>query len=203
MRLLSPLVCAVVLLGGASIASAQDEPRLGFVIGAPAVAGVQWQITDRFAIRGDAAFSWNRVEQVTGSLTSGTNTVTLTTRSRSSVASAGVSALITVSRREQLRLYVAPRVAWQNVSSEFTTDTLSQFGGSSASVSTRSSSTTRNGVQFEGLFGGNYRLTERFSIFGETGLSLTTPTASSSTPTDSVKSHSFGSRSNVGVVIHF
>lgn len=202
MRLLPSVIAGALLLGSASIVSAQAENRRGLVLGFPGSAGVQWQINDRFAVRGDAAFNWNRVEQV-GSLTFGGGTSTSTTESRSSVASAGVSTLITLSRREQLRLYLAPRLAWQAVRSSFSTDTTTQSGSTSANVSTRTTSTTRNGVQFDGMFGANYRLGDRCSVYGETGLSLTTPTATSSTPTDQVRSYSFGSRTNVGVVLHF
>lgn len=208
MRLTVPVICCALLLGSASLASAQAEHRLGLVIGVPTAAGIQWQINDRIAVRGDADFNWNRVEQFGASISfgggpGGSSTTTMTTRSRSSVASAGVSTLVTLSRREQLRLYLAPRLAWQTVRSSFTTDTISQFGGTSTGASTRSTSTVMNGVQVDGMFGANYRVGDRFSVYGETGLSLTTPTASSSSPTDQVKSYSFGLRSNVGVVLHF
>lgn len=41
------------------------------------------------------------------------------------------------------------------------------------------------------------------ALLFDAGLSLTTPTASSSTATDQVRSYSFNSRSNVGIVLHF
>jgi hypothetical protein len=93
-------VSCALLLATVSIASAQTERRFGFVIGYPTVAGLQWQISDRFAIRGDAAFDWGTVETETPQLTfssviGATPTLsTSTTAFHHSIVSTGVSGIV-------------------------------------------------------------------------------------------------------------
>lgn len=204
------LVFCVLTFGAAQAASAQAEKRFGLVIGYPAAAGAEWQVNDRFTIRGDAGFDWGMSEQVTSSLSFGVSgipiaTGTTTTTFRHSTATVGVSGLITVSRREQLRLYIAPRVAWRNVHASFSTE--SQSTGTAPLVPSgfapdRSLSNTSNGVELDAMFGANYRLSDRFAVFGEAGLAYTRPTATSSS-SNRLKSYSVGSRSDVGIAIYF
>lgn len=204
------VMCCALTLGAASAASAQPERRLGLVIGYPAAAGVQWQINDRFTIRGDAGFDWGMSEQVTSGLSISLNGVpvsssTTTTTFRHSTSIIGASGLVTVSRTEQLRLYLAPRIAWRNVRSSF--DAVTQSTGSATRLtpefeSDRSSSSASNGVELDAMFGANYRLSDRFAVFGEAGLAYIRPTTTSSS-SDELKSYSVGSRSDVGIVIYF
>lgn len=206
------VVCCSLLFGVVSTASAQTEKRFGFVIGYPAVAGVQWQVSDRFAIRGDAGFDWGVVDTVTANLTFGSNfgnnsnVSTSTTRFRHSTTAVGVSGLVTVSRREQLRLYLAPRISWNRLHSSVSSDavTISLPGAITSTLSQdRSSSSTTNGVGADGMFGANYRLGDRFEVFGEAGVSFRSPTSTSTSTSAEVTSYSVGSRGDVGIVVRF
>jgi len=207
--LLRSVVCGALLLGAVSTASAQVEKRLGLVIGYPTTAGVEWKVNDRFTIRGDVGFDWGLTEQVSSGLSISVNGVpvassTSTTTFRHSMASIGFSGLVTVTRRDQLRLYLAPRVAWRYMHSSF--DTEYQSTGSATSVRSafdagRSSSDTSNGVQLDAMFGANYRLGDRFAVFGEAGVVYVRPTSTSSA--DAFNSYSFGSLSRVGIAIYF
>ena len=208
-------VCCSLLLGMVSVASAQTERKFGFVIGYPTVAGVQWQINDRFAIRGDAGFDWGTVETETPQLAFSSMGLTptlntSTTAFHHSTASVGVSALITVARRDQVRLYLAPRVAWNRQHSSVSTvgATIAfpagpVFGSVTTVLADRASSTTTNGLGVDGMFGANYRLGDRFEVFGEAGVSFTSPTSTNSSAGSSITSYIIGSRSDVGIVIRF
>jgi hypothetical protein len=208
-------VCCSLVFGMVSVASAQSERKFGFVIGYPTVAGVQWQINDRFAIRGDAGFDWGTVEtespQLAFSSFGATPTLsTSTTSFHHSTASVGVSGLITVARRDQLRLYLAPRVAWNRQHSSISTvgatiafPSGSVLGSVTTMLADRASSTTTNGIGVDGMFGANYRLGDRFEVFGEAGVSFMSPTASTSSSNSSITSYNIGSRSDVGIVIRF
>jgi hypothetical protein len=207
MRVTSVLFVCVLLFGGVSVASAQTVNRWGLVMGFPASAGLQWQMNDRLTLRSDAAFDWGSVEQVSVSSSVFINgapvsSTTRTTDFEHSTISLGVSGLITVARREQLRLYVAPRIGWRRLHSTFSSES-DVTGAVTIPGLDQSSATTTNGLELAGTFGANYRLGDRFSIFGETGIGFTSPTSSSSSRSDSVTSYIIGSRAGVGAVVHF
>jgi len=202
-------MCCASVFASVSISSAQPERKLGLVVGYPSAAGVQWQLNDRFTIRGDGAFSRGSTETVTGSLTfsigGAGSTSSSTTTFRHSTGSLGVSTLVTVHKHDQLRLYLAPRISWIRSSSDVeTTATIVGLPGVIAMLSPdRSSSTSTNGVGLDGMFGANYRLGDRFEVFGEAGISYVNPSASSSSSTSRLTSYSLGSRSDLGIVIRF
>jgi hypothetical protein len=168
---------------------------------------VQWQISERFAVRGDAGFSWSHIEQT--SLILSVNGVTVygpTTESNHRTTSVGLSGLITVSKREQLRLYVAPRVAWNTIHTSFETEVSAPVIPGVPVLPPpfpRSTSSTSNGFGFVGMFGANYRLSDRFAIFGEAGISFARPTATSSSLSTTLKSFAIHASSDVGIVIFF
>ena len=203
------LLFAVPSIAAAQAPVAAAEKRFGIVIAYPAAAGVQWQANDRFTLRGDAGFDWGRINSVlTSSFTFGlpgaTITSTSTTELRHSSASIGVSGLVTVAGGDQLRLYVAPRVAWIHARNSIESDTVTTGlpGVPQPGAPDRSSSATNNGIGLDGMFGANYRLGDRFVVFGEAGVSYTRPTSSSSTSADTT-SYRAGLKSGVGVVVRF
>jgi hypothetical protein len=207
MRVTSIVMFCALMFGGASAASGQTDNKWGLVMAFPTSAGLQWDAGARLTLRGDAAFDWGVVEQISSSTAIFSNGVpvsasTQTSDFRHSTLSVGVSGLVTVARYEQLRLYVTPRVAWRRVHSSFTLQDDTP-GSISIPGINLSDSTTTNGLEVEGSFGANYRLGDRFSIFGETGIGLTSPTSSSSSSSDTMTSYIIGSRANLGVVVHF
>jgi hypothetical protein len=205
-------MCCALLLVSVSSASAQTERKLGLVLGYPAAAGLQWQLNDRFTIRGDGAFSRGSTDTVTGSLTfsvgGASSTSSSTTTLRHSSASIGVSTLVTLHKHDQLRLYLAPRISWVRSSSSIESTavivSLPGFPGGTTTLSPdRSSSTSANGLGVDGMFGANYRLGDRFEVFGEAGISYVNPASISSSTTTKMTSYSIASRSDLGIVIRF
>jgi hypothetical protein len=199
------VILSISIAGLTPSAFAQTEKRVGLVMGYPTTVGVQWQVSDRFALRADGGFSFGETEQITVSLSlNGVTGGGSTTESRHRTASLGVSGLFTVSRSDQLRLYLAPRAAWNVVHTSFTTeDSGSTFpGGVTRPPTTRSSSLTTNGLGLDGSFGANYRMSDRFAVFGEAGISLISPSAGGSS-SSILKSYILSSRGDVGVVIFF
>jgi hypothetical protein len=204
------LLLAAPSLGAAQAPAPAAEKRLGVVIAYPAAAGLQWQVNDRFTLRGDVAFDWGRLNSVnTSSITFGTPGATVTTTStaelRRSSASIGVSGLVTVARHDQLRLYVAPRVGWTFSRSGITTETVTMglAGVTQPGQPERVSSSTIDGIVLDGMFGASYRLGDRFEVFGEAGVSYERPMSSGSSPSSDTTSHVVGLRSGVGIVIRF
>ena len=198
------LMCAALSLAPKP-ALAQAAKNLGLVMAFPPSAGLHWQVNQRLALRADASFDQGRVEQMSSSTAlfiSGVEVSrsTRTTEFRHSTFGLGVSGLVTVARYDQLRLYVAPRLAWRRMQSSFSTDD-NRSAVTSALVDF-SDSTTTNGLEIEGALGATYQLSDRFSVFGETGLGFTSPTSTSSS-SGQTTSYSIGSRANLGVVIHF
>ena len=208
MRPLSVLIASALLLGCASVASAQTENRWGLVMAVPTSAGLQWQANELLTLRVDGAFDRGASEQLSTSLSVVINGVpissgTRTTSFRHSTLSLGASGLVTVARREQLRLYVVPRAAWRRTHTTFTSTEEETVRGVTTVGPEFSDSTTTNGLELEGLFGANYRLSDRFSVFGETGVGFTSPTSTSSSSSDELTSYVVGSRGYFGVVVHF
>ena len=125
-RLAGVVTLATLLMAAAVPAAAQDESTLALVASFPSPAvSVQWQVSDRFALRFEGSYSFSgesrestpdtgRVEHIYRDGT--TSTVVWGTgsgRHESTVhgGSVGISGLITLHRAEQLRLYVAPRLS--------------------------------------------------------------------------------------------
>jgi len=195
-------------------ASAQDDPRVGIVMGYPASVGVIWHVNDRLALRPEVNVQKSVGESTTTlslSITafpvggpSTTTTTTVTTIDAWQV-SAGLSALFYLSKDGPLRTYVSPRWAYARSSS-----------GSSALSSSLSElddaltfGTSTHTVT--GSFGAQYAIARRFSVFGEVGgafaRSATTPqqqrTSSVFTSSSRTASRSFGARSGAGVILYF
>lgn len=192
--------------GISSTAAAQTEKRVGLLVAYPATVGIHWQMADRLALRADGGFTFGTIEQTGPPLTfNGLTIAGSTTESHHHTTLIGLSALVTVSHRNQLRLYLAPRVAWNRTHTSFTTESI-DVGfppGVTRNPTTRTSESTNEGVSFDGMFGANYRLGDRFAVFGEAGVSWSHPTAATSVGGSTLKSRSVGSSSDLGIVLFF
>ena len=180
------LVCAVVLsvIGLPAFASAQERGQVGVTMGYPAAIGLQWQITDRFAIRPDISFNFSHVETESDffdatSESSGKNVIF------------GLSGIwYTRPEGENLRPYLTPRVAWIHTSSDDDDDDPGLSDSSWAA---------------SGSFGLQYSPTARFAIFGEAGIGYTRSERGIDTVLGNVStaSTSWTTRTAVGVIFYF
>ena len=196
------VVASFVIASFASVASAQDKGRVGLVVGYPATVGVLWQLSDRLGIRGEGSFSWSstKTEEAPDSSSSSTFTYTdgstsvvfgtgssigVTQESHSVSGSVGISALITLTKADDFRTYIAPRVAWAMSRSTTTIEyDLSRFvppsflppsgfrGFDNQEITTKSRTPS-----YGASFGATTTLRDRFGVFGELGVNYT-PTGS-------------------------
>jgi len=191
-----------------------QEKRLGLVMGYPPDIGVSWQLNDRLTLRGDAGFQWNESE--TSSLITSvaignvTSTTTVTSKSSTQSVSFGVAALVTIRNEDNLRLYTGPRVAYRATLLSVETRTVrTGTAGISSLDETQQGENTGHTTQIEGLFGAQYRLGDRFAVFGESGIgysSSTFPSVSLSRGNNvGLENHgqSFGFRTYGGVTLFF
>jgi hypothetical protein len=220
-RLILLLSCLVT--GAPSTAWAQDAGQWGVVVAAPGSAGVLWQLSDRWAIRGDVDYHYSKNVFETGGASFTFNNEVVqaggtTSRSESSTHSAGVglSALVTVHRTDALRLYLAPRIAvnFASTLSESTVATTLPPGipadvirGLVRSQTVEDSSATpAGGVSF----GASTTIGTRFGVFGEAGVlysrhesSPSATVASTSIGLSTMKRTGFGTTGRVGVMLLF
>lgn len=179
---------AVLMLGcDVSTARAQDDRRFGLTMGFPASVGVLWHVTDRLAIRPDIDVSRMTIR------TERSSTLFPVPEEEESTARSvrpGISALIYLARREELRLYISPRYSY--VSAE-----TSQLD---AEPSPESSTHV-----VSGSFGAEHRLGSRFAVFGELGIEYTRSRFRLSDPpilSSTTRRTGIESRSGVGVVLY-
>ena len=161
---------------------------MGMLVAYPAAAGVHWQISDRFAIRADGGYSWsssdttesNTSEASTSSIGGSTivfggSSSTSHAESSSHVISLGLSALITVHKTDEVRLYVAPKVSFgiSHLSGSITTEVmgppeLSAFFPDRDNAFSHSETSYSTGYSVS--FGGSTMINRRFGVFAEAGL---------------------------------
>ena len=203
------LVVLVMMLGAAP-ASAQDDRRFGLVAAYPGSAGLLWQVSDKFALRGDGSYSWSTTTSepetggfvvITPSLPPPLQFDGPRTETSSRAASIGVSALFDLHRREALRLYVAPRVAiaFSKSTTRITSVIPPEFERFFPQPRTRSS--TSSAPTVAALFGGATKIGDRFGVFGEIGLAY-----SQSSPDNdilNVTSRALSTRGGIGAVLFF
>ena len=172
----------LLLVCGVGTASAQDDQRVGLTMGYPGAVGVLWQINDRIAIRPEIDFSRVTVKSETTSTLFPNDQDETTSR----IIRPAVSALIYLSRRDQLRTYVTPRFAY-------------------ASSDTSQSEQSSSAYTVSGSFGAQQQVGGQFAVFGELGLEYTrrTSTLSATTLSLTTRSRSIASRAGVGVVLYF
>jgi hypothetical protein len=159
-------VLALLVLLAPAVVHAQDDPKVGVTMGYPGAIGVQWQVSDAFALRPEITFSRTTGDS-TGSDLLGANPP-VTTEDTNAVGAA-LSALVYVGRKDALRPYISPRIAYSRSAASASTNT-NTIPGPSTSDSTISS------YSAAGSFGAQYALGRRFSVFGELGASYTRTT---------------------------
>lgn len=225
------LIVSLLVVAFAPVASAQDKGKVGLVVGYPTTAGVLWQVSDRIAIRGEGSFSWSssKTEQPpdnssstftfndsSTTVTFGGGSIGATQESHSVSGSVGISALITLTKTDELRTYIAPRVALAMARSTTTIEyDLSRFssptfgqvllrGFENQKITTKSRTPS-----YGAAFGATTTLRERFGVFGELGFNYT-PTGSvpliiggSSVTATIRESRTVSLRSGIGVTIYF
>ena len=104
---------AVMLLAGGSSASAQQDYRVGLVIGYPASVGVLWHVSEGVALRPDVAINRQSSESTSTVSTGYSPPQTSTSTTSGWNTSVGLSALFYLGPPADLRFYLTPRVAYQ------------------------------------------------------------------------------------------
>jgi len=202
----SSLLTLVLVVIAAVPASAQDERRVGIVAAHPASFGVLFQVTDGFALRGDASFDWSTFESAStatfGVTLRPAGSPTTTFRSEASYRDVafGVSALIDLHRRDQLRVYAAPRVALGFSKTTLTTTQDPPFASERVMAPETTTRTSRIPA-FDLVLGASTRIGERFGVFGEIGAGYSR-TLGDDSP-QQLSSRTFGSRGGVGAILFF
>lgn len=201
MRLGIFIVMTAMLLPAS--AAAQDTPRFGIVMGYPAEVGVVWTVSDRFAIRPELNWTRSTFDSVGTSTVfngSGTTTTVFTNTTESNAIGTGVTALIYTSKRDSLRTYVAPRVAYSR------STTSNDVGSGPPTIVVSPLETTSSTWAVSGSVGAQYAVIKRFAIFGELGLQFARSTMSPTSPAlprGDTKLTTTGFRSGAGVILFF
>jgi hypothetical protein len=212
-----------VLAGGVVVdASAQDAGTAGLTFATPGSIGVHWQITDRAAIRVDAAYRYSKLATAVGSSTAlfapgdpnatiSSPLITARNESRTHTTTVDFAALLTLHRHESMRVYVAPQLSinFAKGTSETTYQLLSLpppvFPGERLPDFFRprtfeTSSTDPAGAL---LFGVSTTIGDRFGVFGEAGFEYQRSTSSQSEFAADLRRTAFGTRSRIGVMLIF
>jgi opacity protein-like surface antigen len=168
-----------------AVGAAQEPQKAGIVMGYPASIGVLWHVSKRVAVRPEFSFT-----RTSNEFTSALGTTASTT---AATFGAGASGIFYLTGREKLRTYLSPRYSYAR---------LTTGADDSAAVSTDGAGHTHS---LTGSFGAEYGLSNRFSVFGEAGLGYNSQKTSSALgPARSASvTHSWGTRTAVGVVLYF
>ena len=188
MRLSPFLTCtALTLFTFAAPASAQEH-AFGVSIGYPGSVGFVWQPAARIAVRPAITFRQ-----------SGSDAVEDLGDFESSSLATNISALVYLRPSSPLRVYLAPRYSFSRTSSTTSIEVPQfQFPLGTITTTTITSHRTIDEHGIAGLFGVEYRVGERFGVFGEVGVLYTRASLSSSSDNWAV-----GSTSGIGVAVYF
>ena len=211
-------LCLIVTAASAALAlsaataHAQTERRFGFVIAYPASVGLEWQAADRLAVRFDGTYRHSSVES------SSTPTpfpvpglpsvirvavVEVSTSTRNTGAELGVSMLVDVHRSDDLRLYIAPRLAVLIAKADIETTITGLTPGDLAALTVPANRDTTSNTPTGGVaIGASHNLSPRLRIFGEAGVNYSRG-GLDGIPLNDITQTSFGLRSGVGAVILF
>jgi hypothetical protein len=184
-------ICLLLAAANARAQSASPQPipfqepanRIGITMGYPSTFGVVWEVNDRLALRPELSFSVGTSEGSAAGVPG--------TSSDTWAVGVGVSALIYLKKWDALQTYVAPRFTY----SRGTSSVESAFGGDNDLKS--------EGFTLNGLFGAQYALHRRFSVFGEVGVGFSNGETTLSGVDGRTESTSFGTRTGVGVIFFF
>jgi hypothetical protein len=188
----------IMVLAVSAVAHAQDDARFGVVIAYPGSIGAEWHVSERVALRPDFTFSFNGNES-TNTISSPFATSSTSSSSGKSIG-VGLSALFYVKRWDALRLFIAPRFGFIRATATTTND--NAFPGGSGPPEIRNLNST---YVTSGSVGAQYRLGQRFALFGEVGAAYSDVESSTGFAGAVVETSgwSVSSRAGVGAVIYF
>jgi len=187
----------IIVLAASAAAEAQDHGRFGIVVAYPGSIGAEWHVSERVALRPDFAFSFNGNES-TNTISSPFAASSTSSGSGKSIG-VGVSALFYVKRWDALRFFVSPRFGFVRATATTTND--NAFLGSGPPEVRNLNST----YVTSGSVGAQYRLGQRFALFGEVGVAYSDVESSTGFGGAVVETSgwSVASRAGVGAVIYF
>jgi hypothetical protein len=180
MRVAGLLLVVWASLGVPGVASGQDVGQKGITMGYPESIGLLWHVAEKVAVRPEFRFAHS---------TTDTNLPIADENVSSTSFGVGITALFYLKRYDSLRTYVAP--GWAH------------------SHTDPGAGTTANSDTIAGMFGAQYSVGKRFSIFGETGLAFSHSTTKSDIAappiisTFSAHGNSIGTRTGAGVILYF
>lgn len=178
-----------IVLGTSSLI-AQNERHFGVMVGTPTTAGAIWNFSKHVAVRPDFSYSQNGSN---GGISGPSDSKTL---------DVGVSGLVYLKDWDALRLYVAPRFGYGRTSVTTYYQTSPEFGGSIIEVATRT--LVQPAYSGSAAVGGQYAVSPRFSVFGEAGYGYRRLTSTSQFLGGVItRTHTWATRSTVGVIIYF
>jgi hypothetical protein len=177
-------LAAGLLFLACGTASAQSAGKVGVTMGYPSSFGIVWHVSDKVAIRPELSINSSSSESNSSSFNAENDTWTLGT---------GVSVLFYLRTHDKLRTYFSPRFTYNRNSTESTS--------SGVTTSTVESTATNTGVA--GMFGAQYGLSDKFSVFGEIGAGFNHSDTSGSPQVTTSSGNSWGTRTGVGVIFYF
>jgi hypothetical protein len=180
----SRALIAAVLLLIPSIALAQERGDTGISMGYPSAISLIWHATDAIAIRPEINVSRN---------SSSSETAGFEREGSSWATGVGASALFYVTHDGNLRTYFSPRVTYNRTSSKV----------ESGLPLEDSDANTTNSVTFNGSFGAQYAVGERFSVFGEVGFAVSHSWSETFGSLTNNSGNSLSTRSGAGVIFYF
>jgi len=176
----------IVLLSAATSAHAQEKGDWGLTMGYPSAAGLIWHGSDRLALRPDLTFSGSTSKAEALGITG--------TSGYSTSVGVGISLLYYLRQWDGLRTYVCPRFSYSRA-----TSSVESLAGPGLITDL-----TISGYSGSGLFGAQYSLHRRFSVFAEVGFGFTDQTSSSSAgSTARTDSIGWGTRTGIGAAFYF
>jgi hypothetical protein len=204
-------------------AVAQDR-KVGLLVESPSSVGVSWRINDRIELRGDGSFQWSSTDQeaLTGSLeffvdgvpaapTPQTSySISPQIENKSVAGETGVSAVITLSKVDRFKTYIAPRMSLRITK---TTTTISYLVsgipppvlGFSRSLEPEEVKTTETSPRAGVAVGASVTVHDRFLLFAEGGVDYSWGKLSpfEDATANSLSTRGLALRSGIGAVIYF
>ena len=177
-------LAAALLFLARGTASAQGAGKLGVTMGYPSSFGIVWHVSDKVAIRPELTITVSSSESSNSSFSAENDTWNLGT---------GVSVLFYLKSYDQLRTYFSPRLSYNRNTNENT----------SSGITTSTSEATSTNTGVAGMFGAQYGLGDKFSVFGEVGVGYTRSETSGSPQVTKSSGNSLGTRTGVGVIFYF
>ena len=188
MRVCPLLACWVLTLSAGTVPASAQDAAFGVTIGYPGSVGVQWQPASRLAVRPAVTFrtSGSDVDEDVGNI-------------ESSSLSTSISGLVYLRPAAPFRIYLSPRYSFNRTRSTISFEVPQiQFPLGTITTTTITTKRTTHEHGVAGLIGAEYRLGERFGVFGEVGVLYTRASLSSEADNWAV-----GSTSGVGVNLYF